>query len=53
MTGPREVRSEIQQFQCRLDSTLPVAKPYFGVSRKRKKYLYDAPFQSRNCLFKF
>jgi hypothetical protein len=32
MTGPREVTSETQHFQIRLDSNLSVAKQFCGVS---------------------
>ena len=36
MTGPHEVISENQNFQSRLDSNLPTAKQFCGVSWKRK-----------------
>jgi len=50
MTGPREVNSEIQQFQSQLNRNLPVAKQFCGQFWKRKKYSHAVTFQAGNCL---
>jgi len=44
MPCPREVTSETQQFQSRLESTLPMAKSISGFLEREKKYTYDVTF---------